>query len=74
MQNKSFFVSSNDVPRIFDHLIAFDGTDILNKEWIQQESETLYPSFSTFEVNSQDRVFIRVTTPDHIRTSMILAK
>lgn len=30
-KNKSFFISGNDVARIFDHLIVFDGTDIKNK-------------------------------------------
>jgi hypothetical protein len=29
--NKSFFVSEKDISKIFDHLIAFDGTDIANK-------------------------------------------
>ena len=33
-QNKSFCVSANDVPRIFDSLILFDGTEISNKDWI----------------------------------------
>jgi hypothetical protein len=29
--NKSFFVPAKDTPKIFDHLIAFDGTIVANK-------------------------------------------
>ena len=73
-ENKSFFVPLNDVVRIFDHLIAFDGTESQNKDWIQATSERDYPSYSIFDVHEEDNVFLRVSTNLKTRTALIISR
>jgi hypothetical protein len=72
--NKSFFVTAKDTPKVFDHLVAFDGTVVANKDWLELESELEYPSFATFSLAAKATVFLRATTPDSLRHSLILAK
>jgi hypothetical protein len=65
-------MGETDVGRHFDELLIFENMDISNKDWCENDSDNSFPSFTTFEVNEKDRVFIRVTTQSKIRQSLIL--
>ena len=45
-----------------------------NKDWLESYSESGYPSFSRFSVPEKDQVFIRVTTKQKIKQSLILCR
>lgn len=45
-----------------------------NKDWLESYSESGYPSFSRFSVTEKDQVFIRVTTKQKIKQSLILCR
>lgn len=51
-ENKSFYLALGDVVRIFDHLIVFDGTESLNKDWVEGTSDKNYPSYVVFDAQS----------------------
>lgn len=46
----------------------------MNKDWVDHISKTNVPSFSKFKLKTKDRVFMRVSTADKMRQSVILAK
>lgn len=48
--NQSFCMSQNDIGKHFEELLVFPNMDINNKDWIQNDSENGFPSFTTFEV------------------------
>ena len=73
-KNKSFCISEQDIPKIFQELMIFEDTSTSNKDWIQSASETDVPAFVRFSLEQEDRVFIRIIGPNRFRQAVILAR
>lgn len=72
--NHSFTVLDKEIYRIFDGLIVYEDTETMNKDWLENYSESGYPSFCRFKLKTKDSVFLRITTKQRVRQSLILCR